>query len=106
MLRRWWRRLRRVKRVGRATFVASTGEVPGLTPGQLAVVGPADGPKWALIGCPCRCGETLWVNLMPGTGRRWRLDVGADRAVTLAPSLDVTTCGSHFWVRRGRIDWV
>ena len=73
-------------------------------------LGPADvvlvDTKWAVLGCPCRCGELLWLNLMENAGRRWRASLDGDK-ITLSPSVWSTTeCKSHFWVRSGRIRWV
>ncbi|GEM_PF-3318736 len=105
--RRWWRRARRVRRVTEAPSTESTESVgSNLKAGELVIVGPADSPKWALLGCPCRCGEMLWVNLMLGHARHRLISRGPSRPVTLTPSLDVATCGSHFWVREGAVIWV
>jgi hypothetical protein len=88
-------------------MVVSTSDTGGsLRPGGVILVGPERAPKWALLGCPCRCGETLWVNLMPGHPRRWEFDRDHDGTITRSPSLDVTKCGSHFWIRKGKVVWV
>lgn len=104
---RWWKWARRVRRVKEGPTAESTEAVaPHLRAGEFVAVGPVEHPKWVFLGCPCRCGEVLWVNLMPGQARRWTLERGPDGAATLAPSLDATTCGSHFWIRRGAVIWV
>lgn len=107
VLSKWWRQARRLRRLRRAIPVASTSDVESrVRPGAVVLIGPKGAPKWMLLGCPCRCGETLWVNLMSGQPRRWELDRDPTGALTLTPSLDVTTCGSHFWIRRGKVVWV
>jgi Family of unknown function (DUF6527) len=96
-----------VRRLGPAATVASASEAgTRIKPGAVVLVGRPDAPKWVVVGCPCRCGEALWVNLMSAQGPHWTLNRGSGGAITIAPSLDVTTCGSHFWIRRGRFVWV
>ena len=106
-VRRWWRWARRLRRLGRvATVAAASSASERIKPGEVVLVGHADALKWAIIGCPCRCGEALWVNLMPAQAPHWTLNRGSGREITIAPSLDVKTCRSHFWIHRGRIEWV
>lgn len=71
------------------------------------VVGPADFPKWAVMSCPCGCGERLEISLRSSHSPSWQFNSKAGR-VTLYPSvwLSEKACGSHFWVRDGRIEWV
>ncbi|WP_425525696.1 DUF6527 family protein [Xanthomonas campestris] len=56
--------------------------------------------------CPCGCGEVIELSLSPESRNFWKLAVEAGRP-TLHPSVwRKTGCGSHFWVRRGRVQWV
>lgn len=73
--------------------------------GFLVVQMKGDRPTWLVMGCPCRCGEILRVNLMPSIQPHWDL-MESDRGVTADPSLDVRSCGSHFWLRDSRVHWV
>jgi hypothetical protein len=45
------------------------------------------------------------LNLMRSHRPRWSFEVHADETVSIHPSVVVTTCGSHFWVRRSRVEW-
>lgn len=46
------------------------------------------------------------MNLLPDERPFWRLVQNKDGAVTLHPSVWRTKdCGSHFWLRNGRIHW-
>ena len=60
--------------------------------------------KWAHLKCP-RCGELI---SLPIVGRgAWRLEIDWLRRPTVDPSIWQTgSCGAHFYVRQGRIDWV
>ncbi|WP_420496783.1 DUF6527 family protein [Szabonella alba] len=56
--------------------------------------------------CPCGCGDIIELLVIAEAKPRW--DVGADRErrPTLSPSVwRKTGCRSHFWVRRGRVQW-
>ena len=56
--------------------------------------------------CPCGCGRVLQMNLLPDERPCWRVMRNADGTVTLHPSVWRTKgCGSHFWLRNGRIWW-
>ncbi|WP_352712171.1 DUF6527 family protein [Mesorhizobium sp. M0586] len=66
-----------------------------------------DGEPWSVgMLCPCQCGATIEMLIIPGAKPRWDFDLDAARRPTLRPSVWRNTgCKSHFWVRRGRIHW-
>nr|WP_291162796.1 DUF6527 family protein [Hyphomicrobium sp.] len=56
--------------------------------------------------CPCGCGATIELMILPGANPRWSIQVDEVGRPTLQPSVwRQTGCRSHFWVRRGRIQW-
>jgi hypothetical protein len=67
-----------------------------------------DGAPWqAAMICPCGCGETLYLNLLPGERPRWRFAADRKGRASLDPSVwRKIGCRSHFWLRGGRITWV
>ena len=71
------------------------------------VVAHEDGENWvAGLHCPCGCGDRIELVLLAGIRPRW--DVGTDRLGRpfLHPSVwRRGGCGSHFWLRKGRIRW-
>lgn len=101
-----WRRIRRRQRIKSVVRVESRGDLPKKLGAAIYIVG-IDIPKWAVLECPCRCGERIDVNLMRARRPVWRL-LAEHGKVTLQPSLWVPAdkCGSHFWVRDNRIIWV
>lgn len=74
--------------------------------GRVYVVGE-NGYQWfAALVCPCGCGETLHLNLLPEQRPCWKLELQADRAITITPSIWRTKgCRSHFIIRDGKIIW-
>lgn len=61
---------------------------------------------FAAMLCPCRCGETLYMNLQPATRPVWQLFRHKEGTITLHPSIWRTVgCRSHFFIRRGRVYW-
>jgi len=105
--REWWKGIRRVRRLKGVTVRAAVREAPvALAAGRVVLIGDYNDLKWLLLGCPCRCGETLWVNLMAARNPYWLLRRDTIGAITLTPSLDVSRCRSHFWVRENRVVWV
>jgi hypothetical protein len=105
-LRLFWRNLRRRRRIARVVRVESMADVPRKLKGELYIV-VGSRPKWAILACPCRCGERIDVNLMENRQPSWRLSADG-KEVSLHPSLWMPKekCGSHFWIRQNRIDWV
>jgi len=109
LIRRTWQRLvgRRPKVVRVIREVPSATAVPArLAPADVVLVVAGASRKWAVLGCPCRCGELLWLNLMRSARPRWEAGVKNGK-LTLSPSVWATTsCSSHFWVKNGQIQWV
>lgn len=91
------------RRVLRVVFLADEPE--RLEPDVLYAIGE-NGHLWqATLACPCGCEARITLNLLPDDSPRWRLRVDDD-VPTLSPSIWRTTgCRSHFFVRRGQIDW-
>ncbi|MGK2742260.1 DUF6527 family protein [Tepidicaulis sp. LMO-SS28] len=56
--------------------------------------------------CPCGCGDTIVLQLIPEARPRWDLFQNDQGHPTLRPSVDRNAgCESHFWVRNGKITW-
>lgn len=65
------------------------------------------GEEWSAgMRCPCGCGDTIELMLLPRVKPRWDLQVDTRGLPTLHPSVWRTAgCRSHFWVKRGRVVW-
>lgn len=60
----------------------------------------------AAFHCPCGCGELVQLNLLPDSRPRWFVVRHPDGTVSVSPSVwRVAGCKSHFFVRRGIIEW-
>src|SRR5258705_7746316 len=60
----------------------------------------------AAMECPCGCEQILHMNLLTDERPCWNLTVHKDKTPSLGPSIwRKKGCGSHFWLRRGRIVW-
>lgn len=61
---------------------------------------------YAAMRCPCNCGATLHMSLMPEGRPKWQLTQHGDGTITLHPSVWRTVdCRSHFFLREGLIHW-
>jgi hypothetical protein len=111
LLHNWWRALCRLvltrKHYRHSRRVASLGEFTELRPDEVLLVAGEREPKWALLKCPCGCGEVAHVNLMKSHNPHWTIREEIDGTVTFWPSLwiDHSRCGSHFFVWHGRVIW-
>jgi hypothetical protein len=75
--------------------------------GVLYVIKETGRPWAAAMACPCGCGNALHMNLIPDAKPVWTLKIERNGAPTLAPSVwRREGCHSHFFVRRGQIEWV
>lgn len=73
---------------------------------RLYVASSPSGPTFGYLLCPCGCGETLHLRFLPDRRPRWDVDIGADGAVSLTPSVwRQVGCRSHFILKEGKIHW-
>lgn len=60
----------------------------------------------AAMICPCGCKAILYMNLLPDERPCWKVTRHEDGSATLHPSVwRKKECGSHFWLRNGRVIW-
>lgn len=60
----------------------------------------------AAMLCPCGCKRVLHMNLLADERPCWTLTPHGDGTATLHPSVwRKKDCGSHFWLRRGKVVW-
>ena len=60
----------------------------------------------AAMLCPCGCSKTLHMNLLPDERPCWKVTRHEDGSASLHPSVwRKNDCRSHFWFRRGRVEW-
>lgn len=105
--RAWWEFRRLLLRRPPPYLVERVTELPeGLAARKLYVVGEGEHKWYTAMLCPCGCGATLHMNLLPESRPRWRLSEHRDGTATLHPSVWRTKdCRSHFFLRRGAVDW-
>lgn len=102
-----WRWIRRTRYGTTAILPARDAAISRLaSSGNPVIERKGELPVWVSLPCPCRCGTILRLNLMRSQFPVWRVSVDARQRLSVSPSVDATTCGSHFWIRDGRVDWV
>lgn len=88
----------------RTLAVADIPENPKF--GAIYLLGLYQKPWAAAFLCPCGCGALIKLNLLPEARPCWHAKQHWDASVSLTPSVErLTGCRSHFWVRRGLIEW-
>tara|TARA_Y100001938_G_scaffold149719_1_gene237605 strand:+ start:870 stop:1205 length:336 start_codon:yes stop_codon:yes gene_type:complete len=93
----------------RRRLVVIDGDVlPKKLPRRNIVLLRDGGEDWSVgFRCPCGCGRTIELLLIEEARPRWNYTVESGGLPTLHPSVWLKTgCKSHFWLRRGRIQWV
>ncbi|WP_366809845.1 DUF6527 family protein [Sphingomonas sp.] len=78
-----------------------------MLPRRDLVVARHDQEDWSVgLRCPCGCGETIELMLLPEVRPRWSLTLDQLDRPSLSPSVwRRTGCRSHFWLRCGRVTW-
>ena len=74
-------------------------------PLTVVAVGEDEHLWYAVLKCPCGCGETIQLSLLQDERPRWRL-TSRDGVPTLSPSVwRHRGCLSHFILRDGLVIW-
>lgn len=104
---RWFRRLWDKHGPVRKLRVVDGDTLPSILPSRDLVLTRDDGDDWSVgMRCPCGCGETIELMIIPEARPRWSVSADSAQRPTLHPSVwRKTGCRSHFWVRGGRIVW-
>lgn len=92
----------------RTLAVVPGDELPERLPRRGLVLLRDSGEDWCVgMLCPCGCDQKVELPLIPEAKPRWKLRVEPDGSPTLTPSVWLRDgCRSHFFVRRGKVDWV
>ena len=70
------------------------------------IVGEKGFQKWAYLICPCGCKATIMLSLSKTKHPAWAVSFDILQRPTVTPSIWQTSgCYSHFWVKRGKIEW-
>ena len=107
-LRRLWRTAWRwIWRQPTPLRTVWVGELPDTLDAQHVYIVGEGGHLWfAALLCPCGCGATVHMSLMPDGRPRWAMTAHEDGTISLSPSIWRTRgCRSHFFLRRGVIVW-
>lgn len=60
---------------------------------------------YALLKCPCGCGDNIMLNLMADSRPCWDV-VFKKETFSIYPSIwRKKNCCSHFWLKKGKIIW-
>jgi len=102
-LRKWARRL--LKRKYKYQFVT---DIPELSKPRVLYIIENYGFLWQVVMiCPCGCKKLLQMNLMKEYNPYWRFEIDKKNRISLHPSIQrVVGCKSHFFLRKGNIQWV
>lgn len=110
-MKKWLRRLlENIGIIGRTDLVATIDpdypDTDTMPPDVLHVVGDKTYQKWVYFKCPCGCGAPIMLSLSTKRRPRWSVKIDWLDRPTIDPSVWQTDgCYSHFWVRKGQIQW-
>jgi hypothetical protein len=103
----WFRRLWDNVLPARRLVVADGDGLPDEMPRRDVVLVRDDDEDWSVgMRCPCGCGETIELMVIPEAEPKWALTADKKGRPTLHPSVwRKVGCRSHFWMRAGRVHW-
>ncbi|SDU08662.1 DUF6527 family protein [Stappia sp. ES.058] len=103
----WLRRLWDQHGPARRLIEVDSDVLPNPLPIRNLVLLRDDGDDLSVgMRCPCGCGATIELMVIPEAKPQWSFSTDAQGRPTLHPSVWRNTgCRSHFWVRTGRIHW-
>lgn len=106
-LARWWRDTWARFGPRRGLVIIEGDSLPKRLPRRNLVLACDDGEDWCVgMRCPCGCGDTIELLVIKEAKPRWDIAVNAKGQPSLSPSVwRKTGCRSHFWLRRGRVEW-
>lgn len=81
--------------------------LPDAIPPRTIVLAREVDEDWCVgLKCPCGCGKTIELMLVPEASPRWKVSSDAKGRPSLHPSVWLRTgCCSHFWLRGGKVCW-
>jgi hypothetical protein len=103
-----WKRIFRIPPdYTKVRFATSFRAAKSVGKKEIVFIGDKSSPKWAVIKCPCGCGDLIHIDLMGSHTPSWTCQFEKDKTVSFSPSLwvDSSKCGSHFWIRNNRVLW-
>ncbi|HVV41961.1 MAG TPA: DUF6527 family protein [Nitrobacter sp.] len=107
MIPRWLRRAFDRYGPGRGLQIVEGDSLPARLPRRDLVLAREGDEDWCVgMRCPCGCGRTIELLLVKEAKPRWDLHTDPSGRPSLKPSVWLKTgCRSHFWLRRGRVEW-
>lgn len=87
--------------------VVQGDSLPPKLPKRDLVLARDEDEDWCIgMRCPCGCGMTIELLVVPEAKPRWDVSIDAQQRPSLTPSVWLHHgCRSHFWLRNGRVRW-
>lgn len=88
-------------------FISFGEDIPAkINYNELFIGGTIENPWVVVMCCPCGCGDKIYLNTLEKENPYWEIIIDELNQITLRPSIWRTSgCQSHFFVRKGRIEW-
>lgn len=107
---RWQRRIRGLFERLRAPYrlqVVDGDSLPPVVPVGALVLARDGDEDWCVgMKCPCGCGRTIELLLIPEAKPRWSLSLDPAGLPSLSPSVFLRDgCRAHFWLKGGKVIW-
>lgn len=91
----------------RKLLIVKGDSLPAHLPRRNLILARDDGEDWCVgMKCPCGCGRTIELLVIPEASPRWNITINGTGRPTLHPSVWLKDgCQSHFWLRNGKVQW-
>jgi hypothetical protein len=103
---RWIRKKYRFYAAAKYKYVF-VKELPEIVPENKVIIVSEDGmPDSLVFRCPCGCHTDIFLNLLKDAKPIWRFHISKKNKITITPSIwRKVGCKSHFFIRKGKIEW-
>ena len=103
----WWRNIWARIAPSRHIQIVEGDSLPKQLPRRDLVLARDGDEDWCVgMRCPCGCGRTIELLVIPEATPRWDFSVDNKDRPSLSPSVWLRKgCHSHFWLRNGRVEW-
>ena len=91
----------------RCIRIIAGDSLPESLPERDLVLARDQGEDWCVgMKCPCGCGDAIELLLIREAKPRWDLTIDRLGRPSLFPSVwRRHGCHSHFWLRKGKVEW-
>lgn len=99
----WYYSRHIIRRIPTPLLINEVQELPDILDPRYTYIVGENGYLWFVaLKCPCGCGSTISLNLIPEAKPCWKIESKVRGTISLSPSIwSKKGCGSHYFLIHG-----